>query len=435
MTDNNNNDKIIKTLIREVIKKKLKNNYIKDNQILNIDSLKRKFNLDNSKLKLRNNKDVKDVFRYIENNNYIPRSVDVIYKKFVANEQSYLFNIEKLNINDEIKKCSGYEIVIDPLRSITIYCTLSKYDYIINNNEQIRNFINTSENIVEVHDTSLNELGEYEKSIRFNYDIEQTDEYKKQILKIVANILLEIFLLCNYSIVPLQVALNIYDSKDMKRAGQGYYPEILSFHRTFILFTRENKSYTGYYYDPEGNRGTGYLDTIYNIINNLNYTKESEGKVEKKLEIKTIHETCPRGIQTELKGDDIGLCGIYSHFWFDCFVEILSKINKINKLYKNKGKLEKIKYGDFTKYVEYINDCMIELPKKMYLQTLNNKYNVIFTEEKQMYKFSNDKNYKKFDNSMIVKLFINYGLYIIGYTYSILGNDDRKKLLEYIEVY
>ena len=57
MTDNNNNDKIIKTLIREVIKKKLKNNYIKDNQILNIDSLKRKFNLDNSKLKLRNNKD------------------------------------------------------------------------------------------------------------------------------------------------------------------------------------------------------------------------------------------------------------------------------------------------------------------------------------------------------------------------------------------
>jgi len=92
MTDN---DKILKTLIREVIKKKLKNNYIKDNQILNIDSLKRKFNLDSSKLKLRNNKDVKDVFRYIENNNYIPRSVDVIYKKFVADEQSYLFNIEK----------------------------------------------------------------------------------------------------------------------------------------------------------------------------------------------------------------------------------------------------------------------------------------------------------------------------------------------------
>lgn len=426
-------DKKIKTIIEEVIKKKLKNNYVKDNKIINIDYLKKIYKLDQTKLKLNKNEDIKNVFRTIENNNLIPRSIDIIYKKFVARQQSFLFNYDKSKIKEEIKKCSGYELMIDPLNNIQLFCSLDKYNYIMDNNQQIRNYINNNNgSTLNVIDTSIEEFGEYEKTIQFYYnEADDTDEYKKQVLKIISNFLLEIFLLCNYTIVPLQVGLKVYDDKEFIQAGEGYYPDPIVDHRTFILFTREEKSYTGYYYDPEGYKGGNYLNKIYEIIENLKYSK-----AEKSIEIKTIHELCPLGIQGQLKDKDIGLCTVYSHFWFECFVEILSIINNYNKLHE-KDKMSsdeqiKIKYGDFTKYTKYINHCMVEIPKRMFVKNLgNNNYKIIFIKEENMSNIR-DKSLKSFDNEMIVKIFLNYALYIIGSSYSVFNEDERQKLLDYI---
>jgi hypothetical protein len=428
-------DKKIKTIIEEVIKKKLKNNYVKDNKVLNIDYIKKIYNLDQSKLKLRKKEDIKNIFRVIENNNLIPRSIDIIYKKFVARQQSFLFNYSKSKINEEIKKCSGYELFIDPLKHIQIFCSVSKYNYIMENNQQINNYINNNNgNTLDVIDTSLEEFGEYEKKIQFYYnEADDDDTYKETVLKIISNILLEIFLLCNYTIIPLQVGLQIYDDKEFKTAGQGYYPDPIVEHRTFILFTRENNSYKGYYYDPEGYiRDNKYLNKIYEIIENIKYNKG-----DKSIEVKTIHKSCPLGLQSVLKDNDFGLCTVYSHFWFDCFVEILSIINNYNKLHeKDKKETQeklKINYGDFTKYVEYINECMINIPKRMFLKNLgNDRYKIIFIKQEDINKVVTDNNLKHFDNEMIVKLFVNYALYVIGYTYSILSNNEKKVLLEYI---
>ena len=429
-------DKKIKTIIELVIKKKLKNNYVKDNKIVNIDYLKNIYKLDESKLKIKKNKDIKDVFRVIENNNLFPRSIDIIYKKFVARQQSFLFKYNKSKINDEIKKCSGYELIIDPLKYIQLFCSLDKYNYIMNNNQQIRDYINKNNgNSLKVLNTGLEEFEEYEKSIQFNYGVDDTDEYKKQVLKIISNILLEIFLLCNYTIIPLQIGLKIYDDKDFRQAEQGYYPDPIVDHRTFILFTKDDNSYTGYYYDPEGYKSGIYLNTIYEIIESFKYNKG-----EKSIKVKTIHELCPLGIQGELKDKDIGLCTVYTHFWFDCFVEILSIINNYNKLHENEdvtgsGELVKIKYGDFTNYAEYINQCMVELPKRMFLKNLGNDlYKVVFIEKENINKYITNNNFTKFNNEMIVKIFLNYALYVIGYTYTILSEKERKDLLEYIDV-
>lgn len=427
-------DKKIKTIIEEVIKKKLKNNYVKDNKIINVDYLKQIYNLDKTNLKLKKNEDIKNIFRIIENNNLIPRSIDIIYKKFVARQQSFLFNYDKSKIKEEIKKCSGYELMIDPLNNIQLFCSLDKYNYIMDNNQQIRNYINNNNgSTLNVIDTSIEEFGDYEKAIQFYYnEADDTDEYKKQVLKIVSNFLLEIFLLCNYTIVPLQVILKVYDDREFIQAGEGYYPDPILDHRTFILFTREEKSYTGYYYDPEGYKSGNYLNKIYEIIENLKYNK-----AEKSIEIKTIHELCPLGIQGQLKDKDIGLCTVYSHFWFECFVETLSIINNYNKLHeKDKMSSEeeiKIQYGDFTKYTEYINQCMVEIPKRMFLKNLgNNNYKIIFIGEENISNVT-DESLKKFDNEMIVKIFLNYALYIIGYSYSVFNETERKKLLEYIK--
>ena len=60
-----NDEKKIKTIIREVIKKKLKNNYTSKNKILNIKYLKEKYNLNKSDLEIKNKNDVKNIFRYI----------------------------------------------------------------------------------------------------------------------------------------------------------------------------------------------------------------------------------------------------------------------------------------------------------------------------------------------------------------------------------
>ena len=45
--------------------------------------------------------------------------------------------------------------------------------------------------------------------------------------------------------------------------------EISGYHRTFIIFKKDNDMYRGYYYDPEGYTKTYYVSTIYKIIEKL----------------------------------------------------------------------------------------------------------------------------------------------------------------------
>ena len=39
------------------------------------------------------------------------------------------------------------------------------------------------------------------------------------------------------------------------------------------------------------------------------------------------------------------------------------------------------------------------------------------------------------DNKMILNIYLNYAIYVIGYTLRLLNNDDKNKLLKYIKEY
>ena len=382
----NKMNKKIKRIIKEVVKKKLKYNLIdKENKLINKDNLIKKFKLENSGLKLNTHLDIKNIFRYIEVNNAIPRSIDMIYRTFVEEKN--------------FERCSGYELIIDPLNNIKIYCSESKYNNIIKGKEKVKQFLENPNNsqIVKVYKENDDMI------IEFNYNIYESEEYKNKILRVIGNILSEIFSLCDNPVIPLQITLYVYSDKNLRLEND----EIEGMHRTFVIFKKDKDMYRGYYYDPEGYNKSYYIDMIYSIINNLKYNN---------LEIRTIHTTCPIGIQKILKDVDFGLCTIYCHFWYHCFIEILYII----KLHEKRYNTETFE-GDMTKYVEYLNKCIIKQPYKMHLENVNGKYYVDYKGEPNL------------DNKLILQIYLNYAMYIIGYTYKMLNNKERIDLIKYIK--
>ena len=385
-----NSDKI-KRIIEEVVKKKLKYNLIsKDNKLIDKNHLINKFKLNEIDLKLETNTDIKNTFRYIENNNVIPNSIDIIYQTFV-NEKNF-------------DRCSGYELSIDPLYHIEIICNKSKYENLLKNNEKVRKFLeNPKPEILKVYSKNVGEFEELEYIIHFYFNINENYEFT---LKIVADLLYEIFSLCDNLIIPLPISLTVYSDKNLKQEND----EISGHHRTFIIFKKDNDIYRGYYYDPEGYTNSYYVNTIYEIIEKLQY---------KKLEVKTIHASCPIGIQQILKNVDIGLCSVYSLFWYHCFIEILYIIKKYEK---NSGKKD-LSDISLLNYVNYLNECIIKLPFKMNLEKVEDNYYVNYNGTPNL------------DNKMVLNIYLNYAIYVIGYTLRLLNNDDKNKLLKYIKEY
>jgi hypothetical protein len=225
----------------------------------------------------------------------------------------------------------------------------------------------------------------------------------------------DIFSLCNNDIIPLQIRLVVYDRKDLISSEKD---NILGYHRTFIVFKKFNNIYTGYYYDPEGNKNTYYTNLINELINKLNY---------KNMKIKPIIESCPIGIQSLLKDVDIGLCAIYSHFWYHCFIEVIYIIKKYDKKYGNKYNV-KLHEIDISNYINYINKFIVEFSFKINLDTYldkdnNKKYSISF------------KDVKDVNKQIIINMFFNYAMYIIGFVFNKLSQDDENKLLKYIKLH
>ena len=384
-------DKKIKRIIEEVVKKKLKSNFV-TNDYKRIDKqyLINKFKLNEIDLKLKTNTDIRNTFRYIENNNVIPRSIDIIYQTFV-NEKNF-------------ERCSGYELSIDPLYHIEIICSKSKYENLLKNNEKVRKFLeNPDPEILKVYNEDVGEFKEINYIIHFYFNINENYEFT---LRIVADLLSEIFSLCDNLIIPLPISLTVYTDRNLKEESY----ETSKYHRTFIIFKKDNEIYRGYYYDPEGYTKTYYVSTIYKIIEKLQC---------KNLEVKTINAICPIGIQQILKNVDIGLCSVYSLFWYHCFIEILYIIKKYEKR-SGKKDLSNI---SLINYVSYLNECIIKLQFKMHLEQIEDCYNIDYTGIPNL------------NNKMILDIYLNYAVYIIGYTLRLLNKDDKKKILKYIEEY
>lgn len=220
------NDKKIKKIIEEVVKKKIKNNLISiDNKLIDKNYLINKFKLNDSGLKIKNAIDIKNTFRYIENNNVIPKSIDIIYQTF-TNEKNF-------------ERCSGYELFIDPLEYIQIICNKSKYENLLKNNEKVRNFLEKpNPNIFKVYTENVGDFKEISYIIEFNFNINENFD---SVLKIVADLLSEIFSLCDNLIIPLPVSLTLYTDKNLKIENN----EISGYHRTFIIFKKDNNIYRG----------------------------------------------------------------------------------------------------------------------------------------------------------------------------------------------
>ncbi len=339
-------------------------------------------------MKINNRKDIKNCFRYIENNKVIASSVELLYRIFMS-EHGY-------------EKCSGYELAIVPLRSIQIICIKNKYEKLLNSDKKISDFIEKYKDdfVTIIEDKIDNDI---EIIMEFYFNINEIDDsYHKQILPAIAAILGEIFSLCDNDIVPLQIALTVYNDKNLRLD----LPESEGMHRVFAVFKMmeedNTKKYTGYYYDPEGQLTSYYAKSINNILDRLR---------SKNVSLKYINDTCPLGIQGLLKDVDIGLCTIYSHFWFHCFIQIIYGIKKYDRKYKTN-----IYQRDITKYFDYINQCIVKIPYNTHLL----KY----------------KNYKpNLDNNFIIDIYFNYAMYIIGLTFTKLKDEDKKYLLEYIKLH
>jgi hypothetical protein len=245
-----------------------------------------------------------------------------------------------------------------------------------------------------------------------------------KILNIISDILGEMFSLCKNDIIPLQIALVVYDRKDLLTSNSD---NVLCNHRTFIVFKKLYEKYIGYYYDPEGNKNIEYTNMINNLMEKLNYDK---------ILIKQVNDICPIGIQSLLKDVDIGLCNIYSHFWYHCFIEIIFFIKKYENLHKIKMKdyeeyikifekeMNKI---DIGKYISYINKCITNFVFKVNLEEYKDENNEI----KYSLTFEDKSN---LSNRRIMEIFLNYGMYIIGYTFNNYSVENKNKLLNYIKL-
>jgi len=351
---------------------------------------------------INNNNNIKNVFRYVENNIAVDKSVDVLYQMFID------------STSEEYKNCLGYELYINPLSSIDIICNSEeKYNTILNNSSKIKNFINKYEdkddNEIKYVNIYREKEGDIFISFKFNInDIE--DDYHTFILKVISDMLSEIFSICKNDIIPLQVRLVVYNHKDLVTSE---IDNVAGYHRTFMIFKKMDDLYTGYYYDPEGNKDIYYTNVVNNLIEKLNY---------KKIKIKPINETCPIGIQSLLKDVDIGLCTIYSHFWYHCFIEIIYVIKKYDRKYGNRYNLDLHKIN-IDNYINYINKCIVDYSFRVNLINNNNNYSVIFK----------NKTENKTENKTVINMFFNYAMYIIGFVFSKLSEKDKNKLLNYIK--
>jgi hypothetical protein len=153
-------DKLIKKIIEQIvinnIEKNLFDKKIDNNKILNIDSLTKYYNL--NILKIKGKKDVKNIFRYMENNHYVENTVQTIYKKYIDYEETN-------------NLCSGYELIIDLLEKIELSFSKKLYDKLIQNNE-INEMLNEYKKS-KIIDISIEDYEDYEQIstyIQFNYD-------------------------------------------------------------------------------------------------------------------------------------------------------------------------------------------------------------------------------------------------------------------------
>jgi hypothetical protein len=397
-------DKLIKKIIEQIvinnIEKNLFDKKIDNNKILNIDSLNKYYNL--NKLKIKGKKDVKNIFRYMENNHYVENTVQTIYKKYIDYENNNL--------------CSGYELIIDLLEKIELSFSKKLYDKLIQNNE-INEMLNEYKKS-KIIDISIEDYEDYEQIstyIQFNYDFNINNDNAINALR---KILILIIKQCKNDIIPIQVDLKLYSDKNLRI---GDVSSSYGRHRTFILFKKikyydENNNilekYIGYYYDPEGEINTYYYSKIHNIFESLNSDI---------IHIHYLQKFCPIGIQKIQGQFEFSLCTVYSYFWYNVFIQCVHIIKK----YDNKYGTELSKM-DMINYIKDINDNIIK-----YSYNLNDNINNKYVKNKILGQMIQKFNKKE----LTEKIFINYALSIIGKTFkeNILNEDEKNKMIEYIE--
>ena len=398
-------DKLIKKIIEQIvinnIEKNLFDKKIDNNKILNIDSLTKYYNL--NILKIKGKKDVKNIFRYMENNHYVENTVQTIYKKYIDYEETN-------------NLCSGYELIIDLLEKIELSFSKKLYDKLIQNNE-INEMLNEYKKS-KIIDISIEDYEDYEQIstyIQFNYDFNINNDISINALR---KILISIIKHCKNDVIPIQVDLILYSDRNLKL---GNVTSVEGRHRTIILFKKIkyydtnniiSEKYIGYYYDPEGEINTYYYSKIHNIFESLNSDN---------IHIHYLQKFCPIGIQKIQGLSEFGLCTVYSYFWYNIFIQCIY----IVKNYDNKYGTDLSKM-DMINYIKYINDNIIK-----YSYNLNDNINNKYIKKNNLGQIIQNLNKKE----LTEKIFINYALSIIGKTFkeNILNEDEKNKMIDYIK--
>jgi hypothetical protein len=149
----------------------------------------------------------------------------------------------------------------------------------------------------------------------FYYDFKNKDEkfynFIDMLLSIIDN--------CELTIISLDFSLEIYN-----RDKNNY---MIESHKNVLLINKDKNNIYFHHYEPFGSNEPFYYDYVdtffYHLKNGLEISK-------KKIHLNTYSGSSKFGIQSQLKGFEIGYCIIMSCFWLYLVLQIYDKFLEKN---------------------------------------------------------------------------------------------------------
>lgn len=198
----------------------------------------------------------------------------------------------------------------------------------------------------------------------------------------------------NYVVVPLTVAS--HDEKDPKNIKTTSHRNTVILHK--IIKNNKIVRVEGYHYEPHGTvHGDSYnkseIEMFYIRMNEMSNESTLVDRNMIPFEFFSKSAVCKIGAQRLSKKYDIGLCTIFSTMWWNCFLNIIQNINKIEKKFKI-NTLSSVPLRDWIKEIDvyitnFLGNYTIRYPDDVFpLQYLLDNRKLMFTEHYKKYGFA-----------------------------------------------
>uniref|UniRef100_A0A6C0I5I5 Uncharacterized protein n=1 Tax=viral metagenome TaxID=1070528 RepID=A0A6C0I5I5_9ZZZZ len=231
------------------------------------------------------------------------------------------------------------------------------------------------------------------------------DKYFKYIGFIFFSFLLFMLKLCKHNYITMSTGIllaNVDNTKVDKIQSQS--------HANMIIFQiTKNDKVVGIQYEPHGTKDGFSYDTFkiseyFDVINKYSIQcKEIDGDFPEFV-IKEKVAVCPIGIQSSniIGNYDIGYCSIFSLFWYNCFLDIIQNIKRI----ENKYNINTLSNIDIQLWINYIDHYMTNSKNNIILKHGDTKYdyNILLNVYQSVFK----EHYKKYKIFKVVDSYSEY---------------------------